>query len=565
MKWLQSSKNSSLEVRVVLVVTSQAICWYRCEDSRITDRLTNSLDDEPQIVISSCLWLKYYFGTTDVGIELVVETELDDLDRVKLLDWTHRVSRSWHIRKVLWQLRREYPDAAVNKLPEFLYPEIASVLYSQLSDQSSVWLKKLCACGVVVSHVVTSTQLLSDLFKNYPSPVLLHMFDGGNRHRLLLAVDGLPLHMRQTVDIGSHRNDSENVVVGSNSFAERYLCESLKYFSESVFSPLNEVLVVFPRELNNAESSEFPDEYLAKHLLELKCNVSYQHISFCNQSDNVTGISPLVSVDRFNKGCLSDILANRAKVSKLRFATLLRFRKNISPYAVIRHSGKFRTILEQSIATMNNRRRARNLKRCTFVVFLFFLFVMLASSRSGILSVQEQTKYRDEHDELERDLHKLKQHAATLHELPVFIMDSINRIHSFEQAKTPAPSLIMSSVATAVQDYPSVSLTSFSWSVNDDESDSSYVAVNSVSIRNDYWGENSSQSKTLVELSGQFIGESSLRQKQSQLNDFLNILSKSESISALRVIDSPAKSASSSHLMSESGGFFKILFSINPI
>jgi hypothetical protein len=190
---------------------------------------------------------------------------------------------------------------------------------------------------------------------------------------------------------------------------------------------------------------------------------------------------------------------------------------------------------------------------------------MLASSRSGILSVQEQTKYRDEHDELERDLHKLKQHAATLHELPVFIMDSINRIHSFEQAKTPAPSLIMSSVATAVQDYPSVSLTSFSWSVNDDESDSSYVAVNSVSIRNDYWGENSSQSKTLVELSGQFIGESSLRQKQSQLNDFLNILSKSESISALRVIDSPAKSASSSHLMSESGGFFKILFSINPI
>jgi hypothetical protein len=297
----------------------------------------------------------------------------------------------------------------------------------------------------------------------------------------------------------------------------------------------------------------------------LKCNVSYQHIFFCNQSDNVTGISPLVSVDRFNKGCLSDILANRAKVSKLRFATLLRFRKNISPYAVIRHSGKFRTILEQSIATMNNRRRARNLKRCTFVVFLFFLFVMLASSRSGILSVQEQTKYRDEHDELERDLHKLKQHAATLHELPVFIMDSINRIHSFEQAKTPAPSLIMSSVATAVQDYPSVSLTSFSWSVNDDESDSSYVAVNSVSIRNDYWGENSSQSKTLVELSGQFIGESSLRQKQSQLNDFLNILSKSESISALRVIDSPAKSASSSHLMSESGGFFKILFSINPI
>jgi hypothetical protein len=478
---------------------------------------------------------------------------------------------------VLWQLRREYPDATVNRLPKFLYPEIASVLYSQLADQSSAWLEKLCDCEVVVSHVVTSTQLLSDLFQEYPDPVLLHMVDGENRHRLLLAVDGLPLHMRQAVDTDSlgkinaftvdfslcGSGDVPKVDIDDNKFAEKYLCESLKYLSESVFHSLKDVLVVFPRELNNSESLAFPDEYLARHLLGLRSDVSYQHITLCNEGEKKT--SPLISLDSFNKGCLSDILINKKSILKFRDAKSLCLMRTVSSYAVTRHSAKFRRILERSIATISSRRHAFILRRCTFIVFLLFIFVLLASSMSGILSIQERANITGELASLKVNLQELKQHAAALHESPFYVMDSINRIHVFEEAAIPAPSQIMSSVAAVVQDFPSVTITGFTWSVVDEESDPAYVRVNSVSIRDTYWDEDTSHSKTMVELSGQLVSESSLRQKQSQLNNFLGILSKSETISDLRVIDSPAKSASSSYLMSEPGGVFKILFSIKKI
>lgn len=545
--------SSAVKVRVILVVTSQSICWYRCENSRITDRLKHDHDDEPQDVIGSCLWLKQYTDCIDASIELVVDTELDDLDRVKLLDSTHRFSRSWHIRKVLGQLRREYPDATVNGLPNFLYPEIASVLYSQLSDQISVWLEKLCDCGVVVSRVVTSTQLLCDLFRHYSVPVLLHMFDGEKRHRLLLTIDGMPLHLRQTVDtksLVSGVGDCVSVGLGGNRFAEEYLCETLQYLSNSVFSSLNDVLVVFPRSLEKADMTEYPDEYLAKHLLGLQCDIYYKKISLDSEHKTVS----IISVDSLKKGYLSDICVNKASFIKVGLS-----------YAVTHSSTKFQKILNRSISTVIARRRALSLKRGTFMVFLLFLILVLASAGSGIHSIQGKAKFKDEHASLEANILALSKHASTLHKSPVFVMDSMSRIHDFEEITTPEPSQVMSSVAAVVKELPGVSLTGFSWSVLDYESDGAYVTVDSVSIRDTYWGEDSSQSKTMVEVSGQLVSESSLREKQSQLNDFIANLSKSENISALRIVSSPATSASSSHLMSESGGYFKIQFSIKPI
>jgi fumarate reductase subunit C len=467
---------------------------------------------------------------------------------------------------VLWQLRREYPDATVNKLPKFTYPEIASVLYSQLPDKSSEWLKKLGDCGVVVSHVVTSTQLLSDLFRDYPYPVLLHMFDGNSRHRLLLTVDGMPLHMRQAVDVstrGSQVGSSANVDVGDNSFAQNYLCESIEYLSESVFSSFKDVLVVLPRGLTEAESPDFPDEYLAKHLLGLQCKLFYQHISFFNGSGDE--ISPLIGVDSLNKGFLSEIIINKALTSKYKHAMHMCFLKKLKSYAVTCNPAKFSNIFERSIAAVNDRRCALMLRRCALIFFLVFLFVVLASSRSGVRSIQEQAKFSDEHAILKINLRKLKQHATTLHASPFFAMNSVNRIQAFEKAAIPAPLQIMSAVAAAVKDSPSVSLTGFAWSVVDESSDTTHVTINSVSIRDSYWDEYSSHSKTMIEMSGQLVSESGLRQKQIQLNNFLSVLSESKNISPLRVIDSPANSASSSHLMSESKSAFRIQFSIEPI
>lgn len=553
MKCLPGHKKAASKVRVVLLVTSQEVCWYRCQEHQITDRIKHSLDDDSKTVIESNQWLRHYVDNTNADIELIVDTQLDDLDRVKLLDSTHWFSRAWQLRKVLWQLRREYPDATVNSLPKFLYPEIASVLYEQLATQSSSWLEKLSDSGVVVSHVVTSAELLVDSFRIFPHPVLLHMFDGQDRHRLLLTVDGLPLHLRQSG--GAEGN--------GNIFADSYLSESLKYLSESVFNSFNNVLVVFSRDSDNADTLSKSDDYLAKLLLGLDCDVSYQNVSFCKNSEQEN--DPIITIDSLNKGRLFDLFKKKPSLLHSRNTTFPQISRKSNRYLVNRCSVKFRKILQQSIATVNARKRSLILRRCTYLVFILSLFIALASTRFGILSIEKQEEFSDEHASLNKNLQELKQHATELHESPSYVMDSINRIQDFEKYSIPAPLEIMKSVSSVIQVFPSVSLTGFSWSVVDEESESAYVTVSSVSIRDKYWDEESSHSKTIVEMSGQLVSESSLRQKQNKLDSFLNLLSKSNNISDLQVIDSPAKSASSSHSMSESGGVFKIQFSIEPI
>lgn len=553
MKGLVKLKRTSLNVRVVLLVTSLDVCWYRCQDLQITDQIRHSLDEDPKTVIASNLWLKNYVDNTDADVELIVDTELDDLDRVKLLDSTNWFCRSWHLRKVLWQLRREYPEATVSSLPKFLYPEIASVLYEQLATQSSSWLGKLSDSRVVVSHVVTSTELLVDWFRIFPHPVLLHMFDGRDRHRLLLTVDGLPLHLRQS---GATQGNG-------NIFADTYLSESLKYLSESVFRSFNHVLVVFPRDSDTADTLPKSDDYLAKLLLGLDSDVSYQHVSFCKNNEQENG--PIITIESLNKGRLFDLLKKKPPSLCSKNSKYARITRKSNRYLVNRCSVKFRGVLQQSIATVNARKRSLILRRCTYLVFLLSVLIALASSRSGILSLEKQEEFSAEHTSLDLNLQELMHQATALHESPSYVMDSINRIQDFEKYSIPTPLEIMKSVSSAMQVFPSVSLTGFSWSVVDEESESDYVTVSSVSIRDKYWGEEPFQSKTIVEMSGQLVSQSSLRQKQNKLDSFLNVLSKSNNISDLQVIDSPAKSASSSHSNSESGGVFKIQFSIKPI
>ena len=467
----------------------------------------------------------------------------------------------------------------VNSLPEFLYPEIASVLYSQLSKQHVQWLQALCKCGIVVSHVVSTTQLLMDSFRHCPSPVLLYMFDGVSRHRLLLTKNGLPLHMRQAIHVdesaGSnafgHKTDLEQsamprlkeALVSDDSnaaFAEDYLNESLAYFSNSVFSSIANVLVVFPHELISVEQSVYPNEYLVQYLLGLECEVSYKFVSL------VAGIGPdshgKISLDSLEKNDLSEKIFNKLKAQHIKTTRRL---KKFNEYPIQKCTESLRAGLDNSVGTLIERGRALALQKYTYVVCILFVLVVLGSSIFALRSFQENGNVNEEYAALKQHINVLEAHSKTLHASPSFIMDSIVRIQEFEDMEIPSPTKIMSAVASTVQKSTAVSLTGFSWSVLEEGNDDRFVEVNSVSIRDRYWGDASLHGKTMIEMTGKIVSKDSLRVKHGQLNDFIKGLTKSDSVDGLRVLNSPAQSASSSNSMLESEGEFKIQFSIAPI
>lgn len=568
MKRLLSNKSADSDVRVVLVVSLQSICWYRYTEKQITDRLMHSVDDDPLALIASCLWLKEYFENYGASIELIMDTELDDLDRVKLLDSTYKLSRSWHIGKVLWKLKREYPDAVVSKLPGFLYPEVASVLYSRLADQSAAWLETLVNSGVVVSHAVTSTQLLCDSYKHCHSPVLLYRFDGESRHRLLLIVKGSPLHMRHQVDMGAREQsvlDQPVTRVDLNQAAEYYLYGTVDYLRKSVFSSLENMLLVIPHELNDVRASVVPDEYLVRHLLQLPCDISSKLLSLEPEPEPETYTRQTIGNNNFITQCLSEVTASRSSKFSLSKFSFMQVENEANPYSVTLRSVGFRSLLGASIAIATARQRVANVRSYTVATFVVFLIVILLCSVSGVRSLNAQENSRRETTVLSVTLDGYKKQLYALHDSPYFVMESMHRIHSFDVSPTTTPSYVMGSVSEAVREFPLISLTGFSWSVLDEKVDSDYVTVNSVSTRDNYWDEESTQTSILVEMTGGFANQSSLRLKQRKLDNFLGFLAKSDRVSRIEVANSPAESATSSHLITELGGAFKVQFMIRSL
>ena len=574
MKRFLGLQSTSMTVRVILVVTADSVCWYRCENAHITDRLKHSIDQAPREILDSCAWLQDYISQSDASIQLIIDTQLDDLDRVKLVDTSPWVSRAWHRHKVLWQLRREYSDAIVNRLPQSFYPEIASVLYSELDAVSSEWIKKLCDCEIVVTHVITSTQLLLDLFSEHPTPVLTYQFDGQSRHRLLLSVKGLPLHMRQVINspaAGSSAEATASLLVSGdnlsiyseqNTFAEQYLCDSLQQLSAAVFTSLDAVLIVLPRDSSGAESTEFPDEYLALHWLGIQQAVGFQQLSMSNAND--LG-KPEISFADFDNAYVSTILDDQTITKKNIKAKNQRGKINCKKYKITRASPHLRELLSRSISVINEKTQRYFFQIGTYGVCLTFAVLLIASSLTVIRSEKEKVSYAEESKSLQDKIRTFRKQALTLHDSPTFAMDSLIRIQLFEELESPTPLQIMSTVAASVNRFPSVSVTGFAWSVASEEFDSEYVSINSVSIRDNYWGDDTSQSKTTVEMTGQLVSETGLRDKQSQLNSFVDVISQAKNIEDMRVVDSPADSASSSHLLSESGDDFKIRFTVKPI
>lgn len=576
MKWTREVKRKTSAADIVLVISSVSVCWFRCENSLVTERLKHAVHDDPKPIIDSCEWLRQLIENPDAHIQLIMETELDDLDRVKLIDSTHRITRSWHIRKVLWQLRREYRDATVYPLPNYLYPEVASVLYSQLANEMSIFLNKLCDCGVVITHSVSSSQLLLDTFRHCTKPVLLYMFDGRNRHRLLLSDGGLPLHMRQAVSPSAEKGGAEAVELCQSkseyqsedsrklnvSFAETYISESITQLAGTVFSSLNEVTLIVTGDLGACSTSQYSDEFLVKCLLGLPCEVSYENITITEEVQKSESL--IIRLEKINTGLLSDFRAPKTLLGSCLPIKNFLPTQTLNNYQLTRAPEKIRQLLQQSLVVVNQRRRARLLTRSTVFVFLLFLIVVVISSMKGVHGLRQRESFDTDNEKIKANYHTLQKHAKSLHESPSFVSDSLLRIQQFDKAPIYTPAQVIRSVANVVQDFPSVSLTAFAWAVSDLQADSEFININAVSVRDNYWGGDAAQMKTTVEMSGQLVSEESLRQKQSELNRFLRVLAESDKMMDLRIIDSPATSAKSSDLLSESGGFFKIQFSLKP-
>lgn len=113
------------------------------------------------------------------------------------------------------------------------------------------------------------------------------------------------------------------------------------------------------------------------------------------------------------------------------------------------------------------------------------------------------------------------------------------------------PAQLLSRVAQAVNEFPSLVLDTLSWAVQDEDNpvDAMVVDARQVPSRERLWHARSDANQLQLELSGSVDATLTLRERQQAVESFVHYLRAMPGISMVRILESPVNATRSSETL----------------
>ena len=549
-KLLQAMVKDGKE-RTIVVLTREKIVWYQISVEGDLKPISTQNDFNGSVHIPE----RYLFSDdTCQLIELVVDTPVDDLDRAKVVENTSRYLQRVQIIRALWNLKREYAESQILKLPKQYYPNIASILHTSLPENYQRVIESFQKHGLVVSHMTTTTQLVSVALTG-AEPCLLVVPCGSSQHRLMLIDAGVVVFMR-IVDVELGR------AVESDANHLRHVEETLDYLIQANLIKSREVRVTTVDIPKNDPPSEISlENYLANTYL--------------------TGVASLMGeADYYGKPLNQESVEEslNANVKTVRIRLLIwfsRFRSSqrswmkskkngsaFKPYRVTSNLLRHHAVLNHSRNLMRSYGALLILRRVTIALAVVtFLSVLMASIHS-VRQIRGLNSLKENGETIEAEILQLKSMLNERYATPFFSAATLKGNKEFADDLKGSPQSVLTLVATLIQDFPSIQLQSLSWSILPSDSDEETVIASVINAagRKSLLYDDSSQEKLLITFEGAFNPAESLRDKQQQLDLFSQSLSRRELVSNISIMDSPIESAGSSESFDDKDSHFSIRF-----
>ncbi|MFK7855581.1 MAG: hypothetical protein AB8B79_15765 [Granulosicoccus sp.] len=526
--------------RVVLVLQGNQAFWFKWRGREQIDFFKEVLVLDDDGGFSTCPWIDV--GGTDkleqnaeLMVELVLDTTLDELDRVKLDQQSSIVMHRYQKKALVRKLRLDFPYASVNTLPNYFQSDCASILHHVIRDDWASWLGQLQQQAVSITHVVTSTELFcrwSGVMGGLR--LMVQHSDAETRHLLL---DGdIPIYMR----IVPCEDASSSVAATSSSAT--LIGQSLIHCAESVL-PDGKVPEVVSLSLTDA--GQF-NEYTTPRLLSLL---------YLNQAHDIrVGKHDSEKLVNGQATCavLSEVSSKRNGVlreSKFPgFSVLLHRLTNSQskdPWRLTRRKLMAGQVLKPSLDNYQLRKKIARLQQATLLCAVMAVMVLTLASVHGIASSRERRQLADEEKRLVSSVDSLSLSVSDIHMTPAFVSDSLMRINSHQ---TINPETLLLLVAEVITQFPFISLDSLSWAVLEGEHvlDSAFTTATSVSNRRQLWSRESSGELTQLELGGTVDGPGGVREKQQVVDSLIAHLQGLTGVRLVSVMESPIESARSS-------------------
>ena len=575
---------SNLQTRTVLVLQGEKSFWFKIVNAQIVDGYSEHISDEGDDCQLLCPWLQENDASSSCLVELILDTTLDEVDRVGIEVSKSSVINGYRRFLTVARLHKDYAQATIYELSGLRQNNVASMMHHAIPERWSMWLLQLQKRLIVFHRVTTGSQLAAHWSRRWTENKLLVMHVA-QYERHLLVQRGAVLFLRTVPTVSR----DENTTSGSAEPVQSLIDQSIEYLRSNDSLNIESVAVVKPYSFALPAASELavqeensycpvngPDS-TEKSCRTLDKGSTYILVSMLLEQAFELDPDPDPDPDPDLKD--TDVLCDAAKLPEVMqpghrmLADSIRLRCKLwygRPHSSSRHASEKKWLLrcsalrklsalEPSLQYVNSAYRLVLVRRVS-IIFVFIaaisLCTALLSGLAGNRLIQSNQIQQAAIKTAESDIYS---RAGSVFSQPRITADSLFIADSLSGLSFSKPEKLLEDIATAVTRVAGVELDQLVWSLM--ESDEPYEtlthSINSVPYRKST-NLIASNETVQLELSGRVSGNT-LNQQQKLLDDFVSQLLTVPNAIEARALESPINTALSSKSSVDSLGRYRVL------
>lgn len=548
---MRSTRPSTVTTRLVLVIQHEHAYWFKVIKDRVVDEFVEPVISVGDAQAVLCPWISTVSDGEPQLVELVLDTSLDEVDRVGVSQSHNLLLNAYRRQMTLLRLRRDYPQASVYALPTVYQGQVATIMHPVIPERWNAWLSVLQENRVVFHRMCTGSELAADWAGRNLNGCALLVMPAGKARRHMLVDCGVMVFLRAVSGLPDTTDAGLGVVVDERDAIE----QSIEHLRSCVVAPDKGIRVIsaFEPARENAVSKG-PVRCLVSMLLELPI----QFESAYWQSDNTLSVSEKL---------VASVSGRDAKkpVSFIHSISLDRLIARIMPpgnrprrWTLMCSATRWICVLAPSVKYSQARERLARMSRLSLLLAVIAGISATAAISNGFINDRYLHRRDVQRLSIERSISLVITAAGKLAERPVVTADSLILADLLTDQKNMSPDYLLDTIATALVKSPDVSVEHLVWTYveSDEEFESLNGTLGAVPHRQSVTSQ-PDDNVLQLEISGQVWGRT-LHDQQSHIDAFVGELLRSSKVVDVRISESPVDTALSSEHGSEEKNVFRL-------
>ena len=191
--------------RTVLILQAGQAYWFRLKHNAVIETCIETITPGQAQQGRKPDWMKQTPVSEPQWVELLLDTTLDEVDRVSVAQSNKRWVNYYRRWTTLRRLKRDYAQSKVYPLPSVNKDNVAALMHIVIPDVWNDYLSVLQAEDVVFHSVLTGTELVADWSRQFKVPTLVVMPVASDQRHVL--VDAGQAVFLRTVHVAERRQD----------------------------------------------------------------------------------------------------------------------------------------------------------------------------------------------------------------------------------------------------------------------------------------------------------------------------------------------------------------------